>query len=83
MAVWITLEIFKADGDKCLNLLANIFNDILFKDKLPEERMLSSLVPILKEKGDSLNPNSCRAIKLLEHDLNVIRKFWMGVCVRW
>ena len=82
MAVWITLEIFKANGDKCLKFLANIFNDILFKDKLPEEWMLSSLVPILKEKGDSLNPNSCRAIKLLEHDLNCIRKFWMGVCVR-
>ena len=78
----ITLEMFKADGDKCLKFLTNIFNDILFKDKLPEEWMLSSLVPVLKEKGDSLNPNSCRGIKLLEHDLNSIRKFWMGVCVR-
>ena len=29
--------------------------------------MLSSLVPIFKGKGDPLNPNSFRRIKLLEH----------------
>ena len=38
---------------------------ILFKDKLPEEWMLSSLVPVFK--GNPLNPNYYRGIKLLEH----------------
>ena len=42
----VALEIFKADGDKCLKSLTNIFNT-LFKDKLPEEWMMSSLVPVL------------------------------------
>ena len=42
----VALEIFKADGDKCLKSLTNIFNN-LFKDKLPEEWMMSSLVPVL------------------------------------
>ena len=60
----VALEMFKADGDKCLK---NIFNYTLFKNKLPEEWMLSSLVPIFKGKGDPLNPNSYRGIKLLEH----------------
>ena len=32
-----------------------------------EEWILSSLVTIFKWKGDSLNPNSYRGIKLLEH----------------
>ena len=63
----VALEMFKAGRDKCLKSLTNIFNDILFKNKLPEEWMLSSLVPIFKEKGDPLNPNSYRGIKLLEH----------------
>ena len=36
----ITLEMFMADGDKSLKFLTNIFNDILFKGKLPEEWML-------------------------------------------
>ena len=47
----VATELFKAGGDKCLKSLTNIFNDILLKDKLPEEWILSSLVPILKRKG--------------------------------
>ena len=33
----VAIEIFKTGGDKCLKSLTNIFNDILLKDKLPEE----------------------------------------------
>ena len=33
----VATELFKAGGDKCLKSLTNIFNEILFKDKLPEE----------------------------------------------
>ena len=54
----LAMEMFKVGGDKCLKYLTNIFNDVLFKDKLLEEWMLSSLVPIFKGKGDPLNPNS-------------------------
>ena len=63
----VTIDLFKTGGDKCLKSLTNVYNDILFKDKLPEEWMLSSLVPIFKGKVDPLNPNSYRGIKLLEH----------------
>ena len=62
----VAIELFMAGGDKCLKSLTNI-SDILFKDKLPEEWMLSSLVPIFKGNGDPLNSNSYREIKLLEH----------------
>ena len=54
----VALEMFKAGEDKCLKSLTNIFNNILFKDKLPVEWMLSLLVPV--GKGDPLNPNSRR-----------------------
>ena len=50
--------------------LTNIFNDILFKDKLPEEWMLNSLVPIFKGKGDPLDPNCYRNMLL-----NCTRRF--------
>ena len=33
----VAIELFKAGGDTCLKSLTNIFNDILFKDKLPKE----------------------------------------------
>ena len=58
--------------------LTNIFNDILFKDKLPKEWMLSSLVPIFKGKGDPLNPNSYRGIKLLEYAFKLYEKVLDG-----
>ena len=50
----VAIELFKAGGDTCLKSLTNIFNDILFKDKLPKEWMLSSLILTFKGKGDSL-----------------------------
>ena len=71
------MKIGKAGGDKCLKSLTNIFN-ILLKDKLPEEWMLSSLVPIFKGKGDPLNPNSYRGIKLLEHAFKMYEKVLDG-----
>ena len=33
----VSIELFKAGGDKSLKSLTNIFNDILFKDEFPEE----------------------------------------------
>ena len=69
---------FKAGRDKCLKSLTNIFNEILFKNKLPEDWMLSSLVPIFKGKGDPLNLNSYRGIKLLEHTFKMYEKILDG-----
>ena len=74
----VTIELFKAVGDKCLKSFTNIFNDIFFEDKLPEEWMLIFLVSIFKEKGDSLNPNSYRGIKLLEHAFELYEKVLDG-----
>ena len=70
----LALEMFKAEGDKCLKSLTNLFNDILLKDKLMEEWMLSSFILIFKGKADPLNPNSYRGIKLLEHNFKLYQK---------
>ena len=64
-----------------LKSLRNIFNDILFEDKLPEEWMLSSLVPIFKGKGNPINPNSYRGIKILEHAFKLYKKVLDGCFV--
>ena len=39
----VAIEMCKASDDKCFKSLANIFNDILFTNKLPEKWMLSLL----------------------------------------
>ena len=75
----VAMELFKVGGDKCLKSLTNIINDILFKDTLPEEWMLSSFVPIFKRKGDPLNPNFYRRITFWNKLLNCTKKLWMGV----
>ena len=64
----------KIRKDKCLKSLTNIFNDTLFKDKLPEEWMLSLLVLIFEGQRDPLNPNSYSGIKLLEHAFKLYEK---------
>ena len=40
--------------------------------------MLSSLIPIFKGKGDSVNPNSYRGRKLLEHAFELCQKLLDG-----
>ena len=70
----VAIELFKAGADKCLKSLTNIFNDTLFKYKLPEEWMLSSLVPIYTGEGYALNPNSYKGTKLLEHPFKLYEK---------
>ena len=78
----VATELFKTGGDKFLKSLTNISNDILFKDKLLQEWMLSLLIAIFKGKGDPLNPNSYRR-SCWNMLLNCTRRFWMDICVRW
>ena len=59
----VGIELFKAGRDKYLKSLTNIFDDILFRDKLLEEWMLTLLVPIFKENGDLFNPDSYMGVK--------------------
>ena len=56
----VAIKLFKAGGNKSFESLTNIFNDILFKDMLSREWMLSLLVKIFKEEGDPLNSNCYR-----------------------
>ena len=74
----VAIEVFKAGGVKSLKSLTNIFNDILFKDKLLAEWILSLLVTIFKGKEDPLNSNFYRGIKLLVHAIKLCRKILDG-----
>ena len=61
----VAIKLFEGGRDKCLKSMTNINNDILLK--VPNEWMLSSLVPIFTGKGDPFHPNSYSGIKLLVH----------------
>ena len=45
--------------------------------------MMSSLISIFRRKEDSLNPNSSRGIKLLEHAFKLYEKILDGICMKW
>ena len=51
--------------------MAVLCNKVLFDCKMPKGWELSVVVPIYKEKGDPMECNSYRAIKLLEHGMKV------------
>ena len=65
---------FNAGGDTCLKYLTTIFNDILLEVRYQSNGMLSSLVQIFKGKGNPLNPNSYRGIKLLDNAFKLYEK---------
>ena len=71
---WVSIQLLKGGGDRALKSLTNIFNDTLVKDKLMWEWKLSLLVQVFKGKGDPLNSNSRRGIKLLEHVFKMYEK---------
>ena len=52
---------------KGLKLVIKVLYEVLLEDKLPEDWILSSLVPIYNRNSDPLDTNSYRGIKLLEH----------------
>ena len=70
----VVTEMFKAGWDKCLKSLTSIFNDIFFKDKLPEEWLLISLVPIFKGKSNPLHPNCYRGKSCCSMLLNCMKR---------
>ncbi|KAJ8709706.1 hypothetical protein PYW08_009710 [Mythimna loreyi] len=54
--------------------LALFFNKLLQEEAIPDEWCNSSLVPIFKNKGDVLECNNYRGIKLMSHTMKVWEK---------
>jgi hypothetical protein len=68
----ITSDILKALGDEGISWIHNIIKDIWVSKQLPAELKLSTVIPIYKQKGDSMECGNYRGIKLLEHALKII-----------
>ena len=66
--VW---KILRVDG---WSWLALFFNKLLLEEAIPDEWCNSSLVPIFKNKGDVLECNNYRGIKLMSHSMKVWEK---------
>ena len=53
-------------------MIGEICQKVLDVFGMPAEWALSIVVPIFKRKGDIRNCSCCRAVKLLDHDMNVV-----------
>ena len=71
----IPIEAWKVLGDRGVNLLTKLFNQILETEEMPEEWRKSILVPIYKNMGDNQNCSNYRGIKLMSHSM----KLWERV----
>nr|GEW23862.1 retrovirus-related Pol polyprotein LINE-1 [Tanacetum cinerariifolium] len=67
----IPIEAWKSLGDEGTFWLTILFNKIFTSAKMPEERRLSEVIPIFKNKGDAQVCSNYRGIKLLGHTMNL------------
>jgi hypothetical protein len=62
----IPIELWKCLGDIAIVWLTKLFNHIFQSNKMPDE-WRSTLVPILKDKGDIQSCTNYRGVKLTSH----------------
>ncbi|KAH1209339.1 LINE-1 retrotransposable element ORF2 protein [Glycine max] len=74
----IPIEVWKTLGDRGLEWLTKLFNEIMRSKHMSEEWRRSTLVPIYKIKGDIQNCTNYRGIKLMSHTM----KLWERVIER-
>ena len=70
----IPVEVWKLLRMDGWTWLALFFNKLLLEEAIPDEWCNSSLVPIFKNKGDVLDCNNYRGIKLMSHTMKVWEK---------
>ena len=61
-------------GDTGVEWLTDICNRVIAEEKIPEEWKQSFIVPIYKQKGDSLECGNYRGIKLMEHAMKIFER---------
>ena len=69
----VVFKMLRAGGKGCLESL-RIFNEVLFENKLPDKFNVELNGSSLQGKGDPLNTNSYRGIKLLEHAFKMYKR---------
>ena len=70
----LPIEVAKALGDEGAMWMTGVLNEAM-KEGIPKEWRTSTITPIYKQKGDPLECNNFRGIKLLSHTL----KLWERV----
>ena len=70
----VDTEMIKALEGAGIEWLTDILNKIWREEKIPDDWQNSILVPIYKQKGDTMDCSNYRGIKLLEHGMKVYER---------
>ena len=72
----VTADLLEVVGEDCVRRLMDVANGLLGGARMPESWRRSDLLPLHKGKGDTRSCSSYRSVKLLEHAMKVIEKFF-------
>ena len=70
----VVAEILKTAPDICCKIIADLMKAIIREGKVPVDWSDSIIVSLFKGKGDVLDRNSYRGLKLTDHVLKVIER---------
>ena len=70
----VAAEMLKASGESGVRWMTDLFNLVVKTGNIPEDWSKSWMVSIYKGKGNALECNSYRGIKLLEHAMKVFER---------
>ena len=70
----VSLELIAASGGVGIQVMTEISMRVIGGFVMPVEWALSKMIPIFKGKGNVRNCSCYRAVKLLEHDMKVVKR---------
>ena len=70
----MTSELIEDAGERRVRELTRIFNEIFDSGEIPDDWKGSYTIPIFKGKGDALQCEKYRGVRLLEHGMKIYEK---------
>ena len=70
----VSVEMIAASGEIRIGVMVELCQGVLDGRGMPNEWVLSVVVPIFKRKGDAMSFGAYRGVKFLEHAMKTVEK---------
>ena len=70
----IVIDMLKASGDVCIDLVTELINDIIADGVIPQDWQVSYIINRYKGKGDAVERGNYRGLKLLDHIMKLLER---------
>jgi len=83
----VSVEMIALSGEIEIDVMVELCQSVLDGRGMPDEWVLSVVVPIFKGKGDAMSCGAYRGVKLPEHSMKIVEKMLerrlCGVWGKW